>query len=186
MGGKPAAVFSADVLEISIAGGIGGGSAEVGDGAGAPLGVSGSDGVLSDPDGTPLLSATIRFDGRRDKALNAMLDVSAPDGSALGEVRLRSYTVTPRSRRASLSLLADGEEVASLETTDKKGDEIEISSGAGVVATMRKLGKKGLIRSTTAYRLEWLGAADDSVRRLVVSAAIHYDDLINAAATADR
>lgn len=180
------AIFSADVLEISVAGGVGGGSAEIGDGAGAQLGVSGSDGVLSDPDGTALLSAGIRFDGRADKALNAMLQVLAPDGSALGEVRLRSYTVTPRSRRASLSLQADGEEVARLETTDKKGEQIEIGSEAGAVAAMRKLGKKGLIRSTTAYRLEWLGAADDRIRRLVVAAAINYDGLIDAAATAGR
>ena len=156
------------------------------DDGGNPLAVSDGEGTIADPDGVQLLSAPLRFDGRRDRGTNAMLDVSAPDGKSIGEVRVKKFSVTPRSSKATLSLSAAGAELATLEPEDKKGEELAITAGDARVGTLRKKAKKGFIRTTTAYRLELVGDVDEQTRRLIVAAAIRYQALLSGAATAGR
>lgn len=179
-------LFQSAVLELACAGGLGGGTVEVSDDGGSPLAASDSDGTLTGPDGVQLLRAPLRFDGRRDRGTNAMLDVSGPDGAALGEVCVKKFSVTPRSSKATLSLRAAGTEVARLEPGDDRGEELVITVDDAPVGTLRKKAKKGFIRTITAYRLDLTGDVDEQTRQLIVAAAIRYHALINEAAAAGR
>lgn len=172
------------MVEITCRGGFGGGTAEVSDGTGAPLATSDRAGTIADAQGTTLLRTPVRFDGRADVGTNAMLDVAGPDGAALGEVRVKKYFVGPRSRKATLTVTAAGTEVAQLEPQDGKGEESAITAGDRPVGTLRRTGRQGLIRTRTSYTLELTGDLDERVRPLLLAAAIRYDTLVSAAATA--
>jgi len=174
------------VLELACAGGLGGGTVEVSDETGAPLGNSDRNGTLADSAGIQLLRAPLRFDGRRDRGTNAMLDVIASHGTALGDVRVKKYSVTPRSSKATLSLSSAGTEVACLEPADDKGEELVVTVGDRPVGTLRKKGKQGFIRTSTAYRLELMSDVDHQTRQLIVAAAIRYHALVYEAASASR
>ena len=154
------------------------------DGTGQALATVDRAGEIADSTGNPLLLAPLRFEGRSDRGTNAMLDVSDPNGTPLGEVRLKRYSVTPRSRKATLSITAAESEVARLEPQDGKGEELAITSGDRPVGTLHSTGKRGFIRRSTNYRLELTGDVDDRVRQLVLAAAIRYDALLTAAASA--
>jgi hypothetical protein len=177
-------LFRSAVLELSCAGGVGGGSAEVSDGLGTPLASSDPAGTIADPGGTVLLRAPLRFEGRDDRGTNAMLDLSGPDGAPLGEVRVQKFSVGPRSRKATLSVTSAGAEVARLEPED--GEESAITAGGRAAGTLRRTGKRGFIRSRTQYRLELTGEIDQRVRPLLLAAAIRQDALLTAAASAGQ
>lgn len=176
-------LFSAGRLGIVAAAGLGGGTAEVSEGDNRLAGAE-RDGRIVAADGTELLRAPLRFDGRDDLGTNAMLDVIGADGGPLGEVRVKSFSVTPRSRKATLSLLRDGRELARFEPGADRGENLAITVDGIVAGTLVKEHKRGLIRKSTTYTLELNGAAAPPARELIVAAAIRYDALLTTAAGA--
>lgn len=181
--GDTHALFRTAVVEVSAKGGVGGGTAEA-SAAGSPLATTDRDGRIADSSGAELLRAPIRFDGRKERGQNAVLDVAGPDGTPLGEVRVQRFTVTPRSRRATLKLGYGGADLALVEPQDKNAEESTITVAGRTVGTLHKTGKSGFIRSATTYRLELTGELDDRTRRLLVAMAIRYEALLTAVANA--
>lgn len=151
---------------------------EVRDGAGVALASVDDAGTVTGPAGETLLQARLEWEGRRDQGTGAKLAVSDAAGSALGEVRVLKYSVTPRSSKLTLSVVDAGGEVARLEPGDDN-DEIVVSAGDARVGTLRQTGRKrGLLRSTTSYRLELTGPLEGPRRMLVLAAALRYQKLL--------
>ncbi len=179
-------LFCSAVLELTSAGGLGGGTVEVTDATGMQLAAADREGAITAPDGRRLLRAPVRFEGRRSIGTNAGLEVFDAEEAPLGQVHVTSYSVTPRTRKMTLSMSAPGGELFRLAHSDKRGEEAVITVGERPIATMRKTGKRGFIRTSTAYRLELTSDLDLRSRQLLVAAVIRYDALMTEAATASR
>ena len=179
-------LFRAAVLQLDCTGGLGGGTVEIKDGTGTPLASADDGGTIADAQGAQLIRAPLRFDGDRKHGTNAVLDVAGADGAPLGQVRVRKYSVTPRSRKGTLAVMLGDAEVARVEPEDKKGEELAITAGERRAGTLRKTGSRGFIRKTTTYRLELTGDIEERLRPLVLATAIRYDALLNVAASAGQ
>ena len=182
----PPSLFQSPVLELTSAGGIGAGTVEVRDASGVPLAAADRTGRIAAPDGTLLMETPIRFEGRRDIGTNAVLDVFAYDRTPVGEVHVKGWTVTPRTRKITLAAISAGTEIARLEPVDDRGDESVVTAGDQPVGTKRKTASQGFLRKSTNYRLELTGPIDERARWLVLAAAIRSDELLAEASTADR
>ena len=177
-------LWRAAVLELTCTRSSAGQTVEVQDGTGVPLASADDAGTIAASSGEPLLLAPLAWEGRRDRGTDAKLDVSDPAGTALGEVRVARYSVGPRSSKATLSISDATGEVARLEPQDRKGEELVIAAGDAQAGVLRKTGRKrGLLRSTTSYRLELTGPLEGQLRTLVLAAAIRYQKLLTEAAS---
>jgi hypothetical protein len=186
-----AQLFRTTVLEIVCERSSAGQTAEVHDGTGTPLATSDGAGTIRDRGGADVLRTATSVEGPpRRNLVHARLTVSDAAGAALGEVRVVKYSSGPRSSKATLSVVAGDAEVARLEPQDRKGEEIAVTAGGTAVGTLRQTSRKrGLLRSSTTYRLELTGDLDAGTRPLVLAAAIRYHALVAAtvnAAARDR
>ncbi len=180
-------LFRAAVLQLSCARSSAGQTAEVTDGANLPLAASDGRGAIRDSSGNELLRAPIALERRAERGTDTKLEVSDPAGIRLGEVRVTRYSFGPRSSKATLSLTADGAEVARLEPQDRKGEEVVITAGGAPVGTLRQTSRKrGLLRSSINYTVELTGDVEQRLRPLVIAAAIRYQALVAAAASASQ
>lgn len=182
------ALFGAAILKFDCTRSSAGQTADVTDGADAPLASVDGAGTVSDRSGNPLLRAPVVFEGRGDKGTDVKLEVSDAGGERLGEVRVTKYSFGPRSKKATLSAtLPGGEEVAKLEPRDRGGEQLEIDLGGASGGTLQQVSRKrGILRSTSSYRLELTGEIDRRVRPLVLAAAIRYQAVATAAANASQ
>jgi hypothetical protein len=163
-------------------------SVTVSDRAETPLGVCDGDGVLRDHAGQPVLQAPLHWDGRRDRATSAAIAVADAHGTPLGAVRIANYGIGPRARKATLAILdAQGGEVARLEPSDARGEQLAMSAAGVPVATIGVTAvKAGFLRKDRVYALDFTAAPPAAVRPLLLAAAIRYDALLNAVVTASR
>jgi hypothetical protein len=146
-------LFSAAILQLSCTRSSAGQTAEVTDGAGLPLAGADGAGTITDRSGKPLLHAPIAFEGRGERGTDARLEVSDGAGERLGEVRVVKFFYGPRSSRTTLAVtVADGQEVATFEPRDRKGEQVEITVGDVPGGTLEQISRKrGILRSTTTY-----------------------------------
>lgn len=94
-------LFGAAVLKVHCMRSSAGQTADVADGADAPLASVDGGGTVSGRSGNPVLYARLVFEGRVDRGTDAKLEVSDAAGQPLGEVRVTKYSFGPRATKAA-------------------------------------------------------------------------------------
>ena len=161
-------------------------SVEVSDQAGSTLATCDPEGVIRDAADTPLLSAPLRWEGRRDKPADAGVEIADADGQPLGSARIANYGVGPRAKKATIEVAdAQGTSVLRLEPRDKRGEELALTAGDDELATITvEQVKAGFLRKARVYTVDIAQPAPEPLRRLALATAIRYDVLLNAVVAA--
>lgn len=181
-------LLSAYVLELNFTRSTAGQTAEVTDGAGKPLAAADGAGTISDPAGVPLLVAPLAVEGQQNRMRHTKLAVSDGAGAPLGEVQVVKYSFGPRSSKVTLSLTGPGgEEVARIEPQDKKGEHMALTVRGAPTGTLEQFSRKrGLLKSSSSFKLELSGEVGGRARALVVAAAVRFQALSAAAQNATQ
>jgi hypothetical protein len=175
-------------LVVAPAGAGRGYTVDITDRAGVTLATCDAEGAVRDQLGEQLLAAPLDWQGRRDKALSAVIEIADPEGRALGTGRIVKYGMGPRSRKATIAVVdPHGAEAVRLEPRDKRGEQLAVTTNGTELGTVAvSTVKQGFLRKAHVYELELTGRIPDELRPLVLAAAIRYDALLNAIVTASR
>lgn len=137
-------------------------------------------GTVTDPSGVVLLHAPLIERNRRTKGV----EVTDAGGRALGSALVRNHG--PRKATYRLTDPA-GEEVAALESRDRKGRELAFVTARGADAGVMRLTdeESGLLarlktHRTRTYRVELTGPVDEALRGLMLATAIRYEAVLAA------
>jgi hypothetical protein len=177
--------WRAQSLVVAPTGAGRGYAAEIKDAAGAPVATCDAEGTVRDVSGDELLTAPVRWHGRRDRGLNAGIEIAA-GGRALGEGRVVKYGLGPRARKATIEISdAQGGATARLEPRDKRGEELAVTANGADLATVAvAVVKKGFLRKSRVYTVDLAEPMPEDLRPLVLAATIRYDALLDAVAAA--
>lgn len=155
--------------------------AEITDASGGTIATCDNSGTLRDASGDVLLQTPVTWNKKRHGPSDIKMEVSDPSGSALGVASVVKYGVGPRAKKAIVSIKdAGGAEVARLEATDKRGEELAITNDTGTLATLTVSEvKTGFMRKTRVYSVQMPSALPENARLLVYATAIRYDGLLD-------
>ena len=148
----------------------------------APLASCDDAGRVVGADGSPLLSATFSFErGQRSRPGEARVDVAGADGTAVGGLTVRRYTVTPFSKRLTLALLAaDGAEVGELAPADKKGRELVVTCGGSEAVRLELADRdRSLRRTVERYTLTAAAKPAPPADMLAAAAVLRYGKIFS-------
>ena len=133
------------------------------------------------PDGAALMTATLSTEpgahsdmvGADLKRLRARVEVTGADGTAAGSLGVKSFTVTPFSKKITIAMLDPaGAEVGDLATVDRKGRELALTYGGANVATLALADRdSGIRRTVERWSLE-VGTRPPPPGDLLAAAAI--------------
>jgi len=141
------------------------------DDAGTVLGADGST-VMTAPFSIPR-GAHSGAPGADLKRLRAHVDVAAADGSAVGTLVVRRFTVTPFSKKITIAMLDPGEdEIGDLSAADRKGRELVVTCGGSRVASLELADRDRGIRRTVERWSLTVEARPPAPADLLAAAAI--------------
>lgn len=158
--------------------------AEIKDAGGGALGSSDPSGSIADRSGTVFLRAPVRSEVERNSATIEM-DIADAEGNSIASAKVVRYGIGPRSKKATVAVTdAQGAEVARLKATDKKGEELAITSGDAQYATMTvEEVKSGFLKKSRIYSV-LLGSMPEPARLPVLALAIRYEAVLDEVASA--
>lgn len=156
--------------------------AEIKDAGGGTIATCDQDGVVTDASGTTLVTAPVRWESKPNRPIEAEIQIVDPDGISLGSGGVVKYGIGPRSKKATVAIMdSQGKDAVRLEPTDKKGEQLNLSSEAGTLATITVAEEKtGFLRKSRLYRVEVTAEVTEALRPLVLAAAVRYDALLEA------
>jgi hypothetical protein len=114
-------------------------------------------GTVAGPDGSALMTATFSMPrgahsggpGAGRKRLEAKIEVADAAGAPSGTVDLRSYKVTPLSKKMTLALVdTGGTDVGEVSAADRKGRELVASCGGSNVVSLALAERDRSLRRT--------------------------------------
>lgn len=175
----------AQSLELRPSGALGGYSVAIADRSGAQLGTRDAGGVVRDHNGQVVLTAPLRWHGRKDQVRNMAVEIADAWGAPLGSARLLSWGLGPRARKGTVAVTdLVGNEVVRIEPADERGEQLALTAGgqpAGSITVTEV--KLGFLRKQRVFALE---LAPVGFRPLVLAAALSYDAMLNAVVSASR
>jgi hypothetical protein len=133
-----------------------------------------------------LLQVPIQSDVPRHGTPKIWFTIADGSGSSLGEGRVVKYGIGPRSKKATVAVTdAQGNEVVRVEPADKKGEQLTITTDGNEVASIGVSEvKAGFMRKSRVYSVQISGSIAQETRPLAFAAAIRYDGVIEAVASA--
>lgn len=147
-------------------------------------------GTVIGADGSTLMTAAFfipagarsQAPGADLKALGAHVVVAGADGTPVGTLVIRRFTITPFSRKITIAMLdPGGAAIGELSSADRKGRELAVSCGGSSVASIALADRdRGIVRTVERWSLSAGGRPPAPCDLLVAAAILRHRKLLAA------